>query len=465
MSARPVIPVHRIEGARQVADTCVHYGFCTAVCPTYVLDGEENDSPRGRVALMKEMLASGKAPDARTVTHVDRCLSCLSCATTCAAGVDYRQLVDTAREYIEASGVRPRGERLYRWMLTQVLTQPRLLRAAIALSRPFRGMAARLPGRAGALGRLAAAPGASAFLPRKDVPEVMREQPTSAVRAVALLDGCVQSVLGFEINAATRRVLARAGVQVVEPPPALQAACCGAMSLHTGDRAGAARRAAVLVDHWAELLASGAIDAVVATTSGCGSVVRHYDELFEEDPVRLARARAVVKATVDISELLARIDLPARGGHLGARAAYHDACSLRHGQKVTRPPRQVLGKLGFVVADIPEAHLCCGSAGVYNLLEPDIADRLGQRKANNITTTSPDVIVAGNLGCLVQISRHASAPVAHLVQLVDWAGGGPAPRGLEAYVPKEAPEPSVPDDAAPPPASTTPEPASSELLW
>ena len=441
MPPHPVIPLQRIEAARAVADSCEHYGFCTAVCPTYVLDGEENDSPRGRIALMKAMLDHQARPDPATMLHMDRCLSCLSCATTCAAGVDYRQLADTAREYIEASGARPLPDRLYRWTLKTVLTSPRLLRAAVAASAPLKRQLARLPGRAGALGRLAGAPGASAFRERRS--GSAEPQPAqSGGRAVALLDGCVQSVLGAEINAATRRVLARAGVRVAEAPPELRSACCGAMHLHTGDRQGAERRAARLVDHWAAQLASGAIDAIVLTTSGCGSVVRHYDELFDNDPPRKEKARAVVRASVDISVLLAGIDLPATGRGAGARVAYHDACSLRHGQKLTRPPRKVLQGLGFEVCDIPEAHLCCGSAGVYNLLQPAIADRLGQRKAGNIAGTAPQVVVAGNLGCLVQISRFAETPVAHLVQLVDWAGGGPAPRGLEDFQPRPAAAPT-----------------------
>lgn len=443
---KPGISLPRIEAAAKVAESCVHFGFCTSVCPTYVLDGNENDSPRGRITLIKAMLESGRAPDPATVTHVDRCLSCLACVTTCAAGVDYRQLIDTAREYIEAWRVRPVGERLYRKLLTRVLSSARLLRTAMTLSRPFHGWLASLPGRAGALGRIAQAPGARAFVRRVEPSAEASHAGTRVpTRAVALLDGCVQSVLGAEINVVTRRVLTRAGVRVVEAPPTIREACCGALSLHLGDRASAVVQAAARVDHWASLLDTGAIDAVVITTSGCGSVVRHYDELFADDPLRLSRAQAVAKASMDVSELLEGLELRATDAHLGARTAYHDACSLRHGQRITRPPRKVLGALGYVVADVPEAHLCCGSAGTYNLLQPAIADRLGQRKAANITATRPDVIVAGNLGCLVQISRFTATPVAHLVQLVDWATGGPAPCGLEAFRPRATPaiEPSA----------------------
>lgn len=438
VSQKGLVAQPRIENGARIADACVRFGFCTSVCPTYVLDGDENDSPRGRIALIKAMLASGMAPERRTVTHVDRCLTCLSCATTCAAGVDYRRLVDTAREYIEAWKARPLGERAYRRTLVRVLRSPRLLRMAMVLARPFNGWLARLPGRAGALGRIARAPGTKAFARRgagnADQAQAGGRPPT---RSVALLDGCVQSMLGAEINAAARRVLLRAGVRVVESPQAIRNTCCGALALHMGYRATARREAARYVDCWAEMLDAGEIDAVVLTTSGCGSVVRGYGDLFADDPLRHARASAVAEASIDVSELLAQHELSAAGSaHLGARAVYHDACSLRHGQRVVRPPRSVLAKLGYTVAEVPEAHLCCGSAGTYNLLQPAIADRLGERKAGNIVATAPDVIVSGNLGCLVQISRFTTVPVAHLAQLVDWATGGPPPRGLEDFCPR-----------------------------
>ncbi|HEY0295419.1 MAG TPA: glycolate oxidase subunit GlcF [Bordetella sp.] len=445
------IPISRLDQGMKVADACVHYGFCTAVCPTYVLDGEENESPRGRIGLIKTMLASGKRPDPATVTHIDRCLSCLSCASTCAAGVEYRTLIDTAREYVEQSGVRPWPERLWRAGLSRMLTSPRLLRVMLRLGRPAGKATARLPGRFGALGRMAKAPGLDAVAHR---PAALAQidQPT-ATRTVALLEGCVQSALGPEINQAARRIFARLGIGVADAPGALAGACCGALDLHMGQRERARRQAARWVMHWSELMAQGVIDRIVVTTSGCGSVIKHYPELFDDDDDLARRARQVAQACVDASEFLADADLPRQDAHLGARVAYHDSCSLKHGQNVTRQPRAVLRRLGFKVLDVPESHLCCGSAGTYNLLQPAIADRLGARKAANIAGLGADVMAAANLGCIVQISRFLGTPVAHWIQLVDWAGGGPAPLGLAGHVPLR-PEPEEPE-AGPPAAETS----------
>lgn len=455
MAARsPHIPLVRFEDARRTAAGCVHYGMCTAVCPTYVLDGDENDSPRGRIVLIREMLERGGVPREATITHTDRCLSCLSCETSCAAGVNYRTLLDTARELIEASGARPIGDRLFRRALTMMLTSPRLLRGALALGRPLSRLAAAMPGRLGALGRMARAPGISAFTLRHEQAAELSPRAAesgASVRSVALLEGCVQSVLGADINQAARRVLARAGVRVVDTGDS--GGCCGAMNLHMGYRTAARRQAAARVNTWHDRLASGDIDAVVVTTSGCGVVIKHYEELFADDPVLASRAAAVAGATRDIAVLANGLRLPSRGGNAGAVVAYHDACSMKHGLKLTREPRRVLRELGFAVADIAEGHLCCGSAGTYNILQPAISERLGRRKAENVMATSPDVIAAGNLGCLIQISRFAPVPVAHSVQLIDWATGGPAPLGLESFQPRPMPVATDGSDAVPYPAS------------
>lgn len=430
------IPITRLDQARAAAGECVHFGFCTAVCPTYILDGEENDSPRGRFVLIKEMLASKAPPRRATVVHLDRCLSCLSCETSCGAGVNYRVLIDIAREYVESSRVRSLPDRLFRSGVAALLTSPRMLRGLRILGKPLSGLVCALPGRLGALGRLANAPGLAAFSPR-GAPVLpapcSREAPSPQLRSVALLEGCAQSVLGAEINCAARRVLARAGVRVVESRGNF---CCGAMKLHLGFRDQAIKQAARCVRHWGEMLAAGAIDAIAVTTSGCGSVIRHYDELFADDAELGQAAASVARAARDISVILAELPLPLANTNGGALVAYHDACSMKHGQRITREPRALLRKMGYVVADIAEGHICCGSAGTYNILQPEMSARLGQRKAANIEAIAPDVIAAGNLGCLIQISRFAEYPVAHTVQLVDWASGGPAPRGLEGFVPR-----------------------------
>ncbi|QCS64722.1 glycolate oxidase subunit GlcF [Achromobacter denitrificans] len=451
------ITIHRLDAARAAADSCVHFGFCTAVCPTYVLDGEELDSPRGRIALAREVLSGAAAPSPAAVRHLDRCLSCLSCETTCAAGVSYRDVIDGAREAIEQSGVRPLPQRLLRSALARVLTTPALLRPALAAGRLLRGAAGRLGGPLGALASLSSAPGLAA-LARRGEPDL--EPPADATRRVALLDGCAQSVLGAEINASALRLLARGGVAVV-PVPGVQ--CCGALELHMGRREAAVKHMTQAVRSWSAALEAGHIDAIVSTTSGCGSVIKRYEELLSDRPDLSARVKRVVDAVTDITQIAAGLPLSASGAAQGLAVSYHDACSLKHGLKLERPPRRALGKLGLDVRDIAESHLCCGSAGTYNILEPAIANRLGQRKAAHASAGHPDVIAAGNMGCLVQMSRFTPVPVAHTVQLLDWATGGPPPRGLEHFRP--APPRAAADEQPPaaPPVPTTA--GSGDLLW
>jgi glycolate oxidase iron-sulfur subunit len=415
---------------------CVHFGMCTAVCPTYVLDGDERDSPRGRILLVRDMLDDPHSAGRKALVHLDRCLSCLACETNCAARVKYRPLIDAARETIEAYGVRSFGERLFRRAIAATLTSPVLLRSALALGRPFAGFVSVLPGRVGALGRLLRAPALGAFAPRDEEsdawPAIASTAPTG-FRSVALLTGCVQSVLGREINAAARRLLERAGVRVLET-----GGCCGAMKLHLGYRLAALRQAKARVAEWHERLACGDVDAIVITASGCGAMVQQYEELFADDPEMAARASKVSRASLDITGAVERLTLTAGERTSGAVVAYHDACSMKHGLKIAREPRRLLRRLGFTLTEVPESHLCCGSAGSYNILQPAIAERLGVRKAAQAEALRPDVIAAGNLGCLVQVSRFTSIPVAHTVQLADWASGGPAPRGLEQFEPRPA---------------------------
>lgn len=453
------ITIHRQDQVRAAADTCVHFGFCTAVCPTYVLDGEELDSPRGRIALARDMLNSAAPPSAAAVRHLDRCLSCLSCESTCAAGVSYRDIIDGAREYIERSGVRPLTQRWLRAMLARVLTRPSLLRPALWASRISRGCAGRLPGALGAMAALSSAPAVAALARR---PDAESRPPVAATRRVALLEGCAQSVLGAEINTAAERLLARNGV-AVESVPGVQ--CCGALELHMGRHQAATKHMERAIRHWSAALEDGRIDAIVSTTSGCASVIKRYDTLLSDRADLLPRIRRVIDATMDITEITQYLPLTASGAAQGLSVAYHDACSLKHGLKLERPPRRAMGALGMDVRDIGESHLCCGSAGTYNILEPAIAQRLGQRKAAHAAAGNPDVIAAGNMGCLVQISRFTPVPVAHTVQLLDWATGGPPPRGLEGFQPRLTETLDTQAPAATPAsiASTTAD--SGDLLW
>jgi glycolate oxidase iron-sulfur subunit len=408
-----------IAEANGILETCTHLGFCTGVCPTYVLFRDENDSPRGRIDLIRRMLERGGAPDAKTVHHLDRCLSCLGCMTTCAVKVDYMHLIDHARTHIERHFRRPRADRLLRWLVASTVPSPRVFRLALAGAGLARPIARRLPRRLANLVALAHQPAAKRgpALPRTVAPN---GEPRMRV---ALLAGCVQTVLAPEINAATARLLARLGCEVSRID-----GCCGALVLHMGrERAAkaAARRAIAALD-------DPRFDAIVVNASGCGTTVKDYGHLFQADPALADRARRVAARTLDISQLLDRLGTPAPRVPPGIIVAYHDACSLQHGQKVIAEPRRVLGRAGFAVRDVPEGHFCCGSAGTYNLLQPEIAAALGQRKAGHIEATGAGAVVAGNIGCIVQLRRHTALPVLHTAELVDWATGGPLPPALES---------------------------------
>lgn len=416
-----------IVEADSILRTCVHYGFCTATCPTYVLFRDENDSPRGRIDLIRAMLEKGGIPDEKTVHHLDRCLSCLSCTTTCAVKVDYVHLIDIARGYIEKNFRRLLGERVLRAMLANTLPYPRRFAAAMRLARFVRPLAPLMPKRLGNLVRLAG---------RETRTEILSPQtfPAEGERKmrVLLLAGCAQQALEAEINAATVRVLTRHGCEVVI---AEGAGCCGALPLHMGREEQGRALARKTAAAWSRI---PDIDRVVVNASGCGTTVKDYGHLLGD-----AEGRRIGAMTQDISEILDSLDLKVTN-ETYYRVAYHDACSLQHGQRVMAPPRALLEKCGFEVADLPEKHFCCGSAGTYNLLQPEIAQTLGQRKAGNAESLHPDLIAAGNLGCMVQMGRYTQVPVLHTVSLVDWATGGPLPAVLRGHVLREpAPKPKT----------------------
>jgi glycolate oxidase iron-sulfur subunit len=432
-----------IAEADGILQTCVHYGFCTATCPTYVLFRDENDSPRGRIDLIRAMLEMGGPPDAKTVHHLDRCLSCLSCVTTCAVKVDYAHLIDIARAHIEDHYRRPLGERMLRRMIAELLPYPRRFAPALRLARLGRPFAAILPGRLRNLITLAAG--------RRAAGEILSPgiHPAEGLRRmrVALLPSCAQQALDRNINAATIRLLQRHGCEVVV---AAGVGCCGALPLHMGRDAQGKALARANVAAWTAELTNG-LDAIVVNASGCGTIVKDYAHLLGDEP-----ARRIGALTRDVTELLDALGLQ-RAEAAPYRVAYHDACSLQHGQRVTGPPRKLLAQAGFEVLDVPERHFCCGSAGTYNLLQPDIATALGQRKAAHIDSVDADIVAAGNLGCMVQIARFTKAPVVHTVELLDWATGGPIPPALGAVaLRKPAPRPALPppsESAGAPPAT------------
>lgn len=415
--------------SNQVLRTCVHCGFCTATCPTFVLLGDELDSPRGRIYLIKDMLESGRPATEEVVRHVDRCLSCLSCMSTCPSGVNYMHLVDHARHYIEQTYTRPWPERALRAVLSTVLPRPGLFRLAVMgarLARPFRGL---LP-TSGTLGpRLramldlapAALPPASAMqLPQTHAAE------TSQRGRIALLTGCAQTVLDPAINEATIRLLTRMGIEVAI---AKGVGCCGALTHHMGRHDSAMQSARNAIEGWTRAIDSGGLDAIIINTSGCGTTVKDYGFMFRNEPEPWrSRAERVSALAMDVSEYLATLDYAPTRPDPGLRVTYHAACSLQHGQRILDAPKALLRRAGFTVSEPAEGHLCCGSAGVYNLVQPHIAGRLRARKLDNIARTKPDLIAAGNIGCITQLS--GGVPVIHTVQLLDWMAGGPAPTNL-----------------------------------
>jgi glycolate oxidase iron-sulfur subunit len=401
----------------------VHCGFCTATCPTYVLLGDELDSPRGRIYLIKDMLENAKPASERVVTHIDRCLSCLSCMTTCPSGVHYMHLVDHARRYIEETYTRPWPDRLVRAMLAAVLPRPGLFRLALRAGRLGRPLRALLPERLA--GMLALAPRSLPSPSAVDRPQVFKAEGTRRQR-VALLSGCAQQVLAPEINEATIRLLTRHGVEVVV---AEGAGCCGALVHHMGREAQALAAARANIDAWEREREREGLDAVVINASGCGTTIKDYGFMLREDPEYAETAARIAALAKDVTELFASLELKTDGAGRDLVVAYHSACSMQHGQKITTLPKDLLQAAGFTVKDIPEGHICCGSAGTYNLLQPELAGQLRARKLANVARVLPDVIATGNIGCMVQLADGV-APIVHTVELLDWATGGPCPPSL-----------------------------------
>jgi glycolate oxidase iron-sulfur subunit len=424
---------------------CVHCGLCIATCPTYVLLGDERDSPRGRIYLMKEMFESGKVT-APVTHHIDRCLSCLSCMTTCPSGVDYMHLVDLARTRIEESGHRSLSERTTRWLLARVLPNPGRFRFALLIGwlvRPFRGVLSKLGFHAGA----AALEVIPARLPhiklRKRKAVFRTERPP--IKRVALMLGCVQEVLQPSINRAAIRLLRRHGVEVIL---AKDEACCGALQHHLGRENEAHKAARRNVDAWSSALREGQLDAILITASGCGTMVKDYGHLLARDRGYAARATEMSQLARDITEFIYEIGLVPPLAWTSLRVAYHAACSLQHGQQVDAEPRALLSQAGFTVVDVPEGHICCGSAGTYNILQPELSGQLRERKLWHIASVEPDVVATGNIGCITQLARGSSVPVVHTVELLDWATGGPCPKGLESLKSKVHPIQSLMELAA-----------------
>jgi glycolate oxidase iron-sulfur subunit len=415
-----------VAESEKILRACVHCGFCTATCPTYVTLGNELDSPRGRIYLIKDMLEAGRDADAETVKHVDRCLSCLSCMTTCPSGVHYMHLVDHARAHIEKTYRRPLLDRAIRAVLAAVLPYPGRFRAALGLARlgrPFAPVFQRVPALKPLAAMLALAP---RNLPEKKATPTVRPEGRPRGR-VAILAGCAQSVLDPGINEATARLLSRLGIEIVAAPGE---GCCGALVHHMGREEDALDFARDNIDAWTQAIDQGGLDAILITASGCGTTIKDYGFMLRLDPIYAEKAARVSALAKDITEYLATLDLPVPATEPGLAVAYHSACSMQHGQKITRQPKELLRKAGFVVREPREGHLCCGSAGTYNILQPEISGKLKARKVKNIEATRADVIATGNIGCIMQIGTGTDMPILHTVELLDWAYGGPKPARL-----------------------------------
>ncbi len=418
----------QIASSEKILRACVHCGFCTATCPTYVLLGDELDSPRGRIYLIKEMLEQAKPATHEVVKHIDRCLSCLACMTTCPSGVNYMHLVDHAREHIEKTYKRPLADRFIRSLLARVLTDPAKFRLAVTaglIGRPFAPIL-------NALGLTRMAAMLRLTPPGKPAPPVERTgkvHPAQGERRgrVALLSGCINPVLAPSTDEAAIRVLNRHGIEVVV---AEGESCCGTLSHHMGREADALAFARNNINAWTREIDGEGLDAILITVSGCGTMIKDYGYVFRGEAAYADKAARVAALAKDVSEYLAGLALaPVRDVH-GLVVAYHSACSLQHGQQIKREPKELLATCGFTVRDVPEAHLCCGSAGTYNILQPAIARRLQARKVANIESVAPDLIAAGNIGCITQIGAGTAIPIVHTVELIDWATGGPLPEPL-----------------------------------
>ena len=423
-----------IERSNQILRNCVHCGFCTATCPTYQILGDELDSPRGRIYLIKDMLENERVPDEKTVKHIDRCLSCLACMSTCPSGVHYMHLVDHARDYIEQKYKRPMSDRLLRWVLSRILPYPMRFRIALLgakIGRPF----ARFMPDARLRAMLEMAPKIIPPVSRNDDPQTFAPKVARKKR-VALMTGCAQKALNTDINDATIRLLTRLGCEVVV---AEGAGCCGALTHHMGKTAESHGAAGKNIRAWAAEMDGDGLDAIVINTSGCGTTVKDYGHMFRNDPLAVDAAR-VAGIAKDVSEVLMDLDLPT-GADQELTIAYHAACSLQHGQQIKTFPKDLLKRVGFKVVEPSDPHLCCGSAGTYNLMQPEISQQLRDRKVRSIEAKNPDIIAAGNIGCMMQIGSASGIPIVHTVELLDWATGGPRPPALDRA---EAAEPQVP---------------------
>ena len=394
--------------AEAILRKCVHCGFCTATCPTYQILGDELDGPRGRIYLMKQVL-EGANPTRKTQMHLDRCLTCRNCESTCPSGVDYGHLIDIGRKLVDAKVPRPASERAVRWILKEGLPSP-LFGPAMALGQWVRPLMPEA---------------LKAKVPPRQQAGVWPQR--SHARQVLMLAGCVQPAMAPNINSATARVLDAAGIQAVQAP---KAGCCGAVKFHLNDQDGGKAQMRANIDAWWPDVERG-VEAIVMNASGCGATVKEYGHILQDEPQYADKARRISALTRDLSELLPTIataltdERPALRAHVAAHApklVFHPPCTLQHGQKLKGGVEQHLAALGFDIRTAPqEAHLCCGSAGTYSVLQPDMAYQLRDRKLSHLAEVQAEVIVSANIGCISHLQSGTSTPVKHWVEVLDEA--------------------------------------------
>ena len=410
------------KSTEQILRKCVHCGMCNTTCPTFKLLGDELDGPRGRIYLIQDMLENEKKPSKNIVKHIDRCLSCYGCMTTCPSNVNYMHIIDHGRNYIEKNYQRPFLDRILRDALSKILPNIILFKSMSILANLFRPFQFFLPSKLKNMIRLM-----PISFPEKKFKEkkIYSIKSKKKIARVALLTGCVQKALSPQINEATIRLLNRHGVEVVVPK---KIRCCGSLNHHLGKADLAHQDFINNINVWHDEYIKGNLDAILSNTSGCGTTLKDYGFIFRDNKELKKKAKKISELTKDVSEyLFENIKLNFKTKTKKIKIAYHSACSMQHGQKVHSQPVELLNRTDNKVMEIPDGHLCCGSAGTYNILQNEIAEQLLKEKVKNIESIEPDVILTGNIGCITQISNATKIPILHTVEILDWYTGGPKP--------------------------------------
>ena len=415
------------KSTEKIIRKCVHCGMCNATCPTFNLLGDELDGPRGRIYLIKDMIENKRTPTKKVVSHIDKCLSCYSCMTTCPSGVNYMHLIDHGRNYVEQKYKRPFIEKQFRNFLSNTLPKPKIFKFLILFAKLGQIFKFLLPKNLKSMLDVAPKKIYKKTLKTQRVYKAERKKPTARV---ALLIGCVQRVVSPQINESTIRVLTRHGVEVITMP---EIECCGSLNHHLGKEELARETFKKNINMWYDEYLKNGLDAIISNTSGCGTTLKDYGFIFRDDKELKKKSKKISELTKDITEFLdqnLKLSFKKDKGLKKYNIAYHSACSMQHGQKVHNQPIDLLEKTGNKVSNIPDGHICCGSAGTYNILQSDIAKKLLNQKIENINKIKPDFISTGNIGCIMQISNGTNIPILHTVELVDWYTGGPKPKSL-----------------------------------